>query len=125
MVALVQRYLTNFLALYLGCVTCYLLRTGWGWSPILSAAALDLAVTYVPLPASLDRKGLQIAFCTGTFVGMSSVQIISSPWQVLEVSVLGAVLYALAEPHGRGLGGRMGFIAFLVTSAWLLLKVFA
>jgi len=124
MPSLVLRYLGNFLALYLGCAGCYLLRTGLGWSSILSAAVLGVAISYVPFPARFDRKGIQIAFCTGTFVGMSSLQIIGNPWQVLEVSLLGAALYVLAGPHLKGIGGRMGFIAFLATATWLLLRAF-
>jgi hypothetical protein len=125
MPSLVQRYLGNFLALYLGCAGCYLLRTDFGWSSILSASVLEVAISFVPFPARFDRKGIQIAFCTGTFVGMSSLQIIANPLQALEISLLGAALYVLAGPHLTGLGGRMGFIAFLATTTWLLLRAFA
>jgi hypothetical protein len=121
----VQRYLLDFLALFLGCLLCFLLRTGWNWSPLLAASALGVAVTYVPVPARFDRRGIQIAFCTGTFVGMSSLKIISSPQQVLVVSLLGTALGVLAGSHFKGIGGRMGFIAFLASSTWLLLRVFA
>ena len=120
-----RRFLLNFLALYLGCATCFWLRTGWGWSPILAAAALGVAVTFVPLPARIDLKRVQIVFCTGTFIGMSSPQIFSGPRPLLEVSLLGAVLCVLAEPYLKGIGGRMGFIAFLATVTWLLLGALA
>ena len=68
---------------------------------------------------------MQIVFCTGTFIGMSSPQIISGPRPLLEVSLLGAALCVLAEPYLKGIGGRMGFIAFLATVTWLLLGVLA
>ena len=122
---LAGRCLLNFLALYLGCASCFWLRTGLDWSPILAAAALGVAVTFVPLPARIDFKRMQIVFCTGTFVGMSSLQIIPGPRQLLEVSLLGAALCVLAEPYLKGIGGRMGFIAFLATVTWLLLGVLA
>lgn len=125
MPSLVQRYLSNFLALYLGCVGCFLLRTELGWSAILAAAVLEVAITLIPLPARFDPKAIQIAFCTGTFVGMSSLQVIATPLQALEVSLMGAALYGLTGHHLKGLGGRMGFIAFLVSTSWLLLKALA
>ena len=120
-----QRYLLDFLALFLGCLLCFLLRIGWNWSPLLASAALGFAITFVPVPARFDRKGMQIAFCTGTFVGMSSLKIISSPQQVLLASLIGAALCVLAGSHFKGIGGRMGFIAFLASSTWLLLRAFA
>jgi hypothetical protein len=125
MLSLLPRYLINFLALYLGCATCFWLRTRWDWSPILAAAALGVAATFVPVPSRFDQKRLQIVFCTGTFIGMSSAQIISGPRQIFEVSLLGAALCVLAEPYFKGLGGRMGFIAFLVTMLWLVKGAFA
>ena len=125
MPALVRSYLSNFLALYLGCVGCYLLRTELGWSAILAAAVLEIAITCLPFPSRFDPKSIQVAFCTGTFVGMSSLQIIATPLQALEISLMGAALYGLAGHHLKGLGGRMGFIAFLVSTSWLLLKALA
>ena len=122
---LAQRCLINFLALYLGCVGCLWLRTEWNWSPILAAAFLGVAVTFIPLPARFDEKRIQIVFCTGTFVGMGSAQIISGPREVVEVCLVGAALCVLAEPYLKGIGGRMGFIAFLASVLWLLLRVFA
>jgi hypothetical protein len=56
---------------------------------------------------------------------MSSLQIIATPLQALEISLMGAALYGLAGHHLKGLGGRMGFIAFLVSTSWLLLKALA
>jgi hypothetical protein len=120
--AFAQRYLVNFLALFCGCAACFLLRTDWNWSPLLAAAALGVAVTFVPVPARFDQKRLQIVFCTGTFIGMSSGQILSGLGQILEISVLGATFCILAEPYFKGLGGRMGFIAFLVTVTWLVVR---
>lgn len=125
MPALVRRCLSNFLALYLGCIACFWLRTGLNWSPILAAAFLGVAVTFIPLPSRLDQKRIQIVFCTGTFVGMSSAQILAGPRQILEVSLLGAALCVLAEPYLKGIGGRMGFIAFLASLMWLLPRIFA
>jgi hypothetical protein len=118
-------FLTIFLALYLGCLGCALLQAQWGWSSILASSALGFAVTFLPWPARLNQREIQVAFYTGTFAGMSSSQILSSPLQILAVSLVGAALYLAAKPYFNGLGGRMGALAFLATSLLLLLRIFA
>jgi uncharacterized membrane protein len=55
---------------------------------------------------------------------MSSDQIMSTPWHLVVISLLGAVLYALAKPYFRGIGGKMGLLAFVATGLWLVMRLF-
>lgn len=117
-------YFAKFSAFYFGCLICFFLQSELKWSAITSSSVLGFLITLIPFPPRFDRKGIQVAFFTGTFAGMSSPEILSNYQHVLMISILTFIVFAVAKPFFVGLGGKMGAVAFLSTCFWLIIKAF-
>ncbi|WP_347358588.1 hypothetical protein [Bdellovibrio sp.] len=50
---------------------------------------------------------------TGAFVAMGSKTVDAGAAQILLVSLMGSTIYVVISPYFKGLGGRMGLIAFI------------
>eukprot|EP00537_Pseudo-nitzschia_pungens_P015309 CAMPEP_0172412356 /NCGR_PEP_ID=MMETSP1061-20121228/77861_1 /TAXON_ID=37318 /ORGANISM="Pseudo-nitzschia pungens, Strain cf. pungens" /LENGTH=302 /DNA_ID=CAMNT_0013148585 /DNA_START=121 /DNA_END=1026 /DNA_ORIENTATION=- len=84
------------------------------YSNVMASAALTLVCSMV-----FDKRLGQAAFC-GTFAGMCSTSVIPTKGLALGLGAVTSVLYEILI-HSRnaflGVGGRLGFTAFLATTA--------
>jgi len=108
-------YLRKFAAFYLGCVSCYLLQTHFQLSAVLASAAVGFLAPSLP-----TTPEIQAAVAIGAFAGMCSPRVMPGHLHVLIISLFGSAVYLLMRPYFKGVGGKLGFIAF-VSSLLLLL----
>lgn len=106
----------------MGCYSCWLLQSLFGWTAILAAATVGLMGTFIPAPSLLDHRGVQAAIYAGTFAGMCSPNILENPWHILIVSFFGTILYFFTKPHLKGFGGKLGTIAFFSSMLLVMVK---
>jgi hypothetical protein len=112
-------YLKSFALFYAGCVSCFLLQRQVHLSAVVASAAVGLLGSLVP------EVEAQALIYSGSFAGMCSEEILSSHLQVLFLSLVGGAIFIVAKPHFKGMGGKMGAIAFVSSLFLLALKVLA
>jgi hypothetical protein len=115
-------FLTKSLAFYLGCLGCFALQREGQLSPVLSAALVGLVGSFIHLPALYERSGLHAAIYAGAFAGMSSDSILKGHLDVLVLSLIGALLFILARPFGKGVGGRLGVISLTASLIYFVVR---
>ncbi|WP_374074579.1 hypothetical protein [Bdellovibrio bacteriovorus] len=115
-------FILKFFAFFMGCYSCWLLQSLFGWTAVLAAATVGLLGTFIPVPALLDRRGVQAAIYAGTFAGMCSPHILENPWHILIVSFFGTILYFFTKPYLKGFGGKLGTIAFFSSMLLVMVK---
>jgi hypothetical protein len=117
-------YLKSFALFYVGCVCCLLLQRQIHLSAIIASAIVGLIASFAPGIFALPEGEVQALLYSGSFAGMCSEQILSTHSQVLFLSLVGAAIFIVAKPHFKGMGGKMGAIAFVSSLFLLGLKVF-
>ncbi|WP_408097124.1 hypothetical protein ACJVC5_18995 [Peredibacter sp. HCB2-198] len=84
-----------------------------GLSPIRTSTMLTLAFYLMTLPFDFQHKlVLQSAFLGATFVGMSETGKMSE-WRLFWASLVYSLLFYYVLPFNIGLGGALGFAAFM------------
>ena len=111
-------YLKSFGLFYVGCVGCFLLQRQIHVSAVVGSAVVGLLGTFLP------ESEAQALIYSGSFAGMCSEEILGSHLQVLFLSLVGSAIFIVAKPHFKGMGGKMGAIAFVSSLFLLALKVF-
>ena len=112
-------------AILLGCGACAWLVQQHAVSPTLASASLLLLSSFIPLRSSKNPSSIRAAFGMGTFIGMDSSQIVAGPAALVLLVLLGLCLTILARPYFRGVGGRMGALAFITTALYVFLSELA
>lgn len=100
-------YLLKFSAFYFACLTCWILQTQFGFSPVLSSALIGFSGSFVP------HKGVQAVIYAGSFAGMCSPEYLNTDGTIFVMSIVGSSVYLFSKPHFTGFGGRLGTIAFI------------
>lgn len=103
----------KYLAFFAGCYACFFMQVIFHQTAVFSAAAVGFAGTFLHFPKIYERQGLHSALFAGSLAGMCSREILTGPWDVVWVSGFGAIIFVLARPHGNGVGGKLGTIAFV------------
>lgn len=98
----------KFCAFFLGCFSTFFIATNFDLSAVIVSAAVGLLSTFIPI----DKKYHTVIY-SGSFAGMCSQSILTSYNQIFILSFIGAILYLSLASHFKGLGGKLGTIAFL------------
>ncbi|OAA31638.1 hypothetical protein AT15_06075 [Kosmotoga arenicorallina S304] len=98
-----------------GALLSYILNVYLGLGAVVAASVVGL------VGASLVKKYAVPIYC-GSFVGMVSPEVLHDFTHVLLASFIAGVLYILAQEVYKGVGGKLGAIAF---SSWVLLSMFS
>ncbi|AZZ35581.1 hypothetical protein CIK05_01795 [Bdellovibrio sp. qaytius] len=89
---------------------------------MLAAASIGFLGTFIPNTRRIDQIHIQATIYTGTFVAMGSKIDQTSLWQLFMVSAIGTTLYFALDRYFKGLGGKLGSIAFITTLLSLFLR---
>jgi hypothetical protein len=108
-----ERWLLKFGTFLGGCLFCFYLQSRHGLSPVISAAFTGLLGTFIPDTKRIESTHVHSTIYMGAFVAMGSKIVTAGPWQILLVSFLGSTIYFFISPYFKGLGGRLGLIAFI------------
>ncbi len=112
----------KFFCFFGGCWLCFFLQSHLRFSSVLAAASIGFFGTLIPKNPRLDPLHIQATIYTGTFVAMGSAIDQTSLWHLLLVSTIGTTVYFLMDRRLKGLGGKLGAIAFISTLLSLLLR---
>ncbi|WP_413580909.1 hypothetical protein [Bdellovibrio sp. HCB288] len=118
-----QLWLLKFLTFLLGCMTCFYFQAKWGMSTVESAALTGLLGTFIPESHRIDRNHVHANIYMGAFVAMGSKITEQGFWEILLVSAIGSLIYFVMSQYFKGMGGRLGTIAFISSLLGLALKV--
>lgn len=95
-----------------GCILCFEAHTVLHISSVLSSALIGLLGSFVTSSKKPIINACPAAIYSGSFAGMCSIEIIQSFAQLLGVSLLGGFIYLSLESHFKGIGGKLGTVAF-------------
>lgn len=108
-----ERWLLKFGTFLAGCLFCFYLQSRFGLSPVISAALTGFLGSFIPDAKRIESTHVHATIYMGAFVAMGSKVVTAGAWQIVFVSLLGSTIYFFMVPHFKGLGGRLGLIAFI------------
>ncbi|KYG67429.1 hypothetical protein AZI86_01855 [Bdellovibrio bacteriovorus] len=82
-------------------------------SAVLAAAITGFLGSFLPDTKRIDGTHIHATIYIGAFVAMGSQVVSAGPLQIFLVSFIGTTIYFLITPYLKGLGGRLGLIAFI------------
>ena len=108
-----ERWLLKFGTFFGGCLFCFYLQSRFALSPVISAALTGFLGTFIPDTKRIESTHVHATIYMGAFVAMGSKVVTAGPGEILLVSFLGSTIYFFVSPYLKGLGGRLGLIAFI------------
>lgn len=119
---IIKRFIVKFMAFFIGCYGCFVLREQTGLTPVVSSALVGLLGSFIPFPKSFNGKGIHDAIYCGSFAGMCSLSYLSTVSSFVVISGLGSFVYLLTVPYFKGHGGKFGSMAFITFLLFLFSK---
>ncbi|WP_421970676.1 hypothetical protein [Pseudoalteromonas sp. SSDWG2] len=90
--------------------------------PVVLAACIPAFIgTLLPFDEKYEAHP-QAAIYAGTFAGMCSAHLITGYWQLVVLSLIGTILYALSMNLFKGFGGKLGGVAFVSVALLMLTR---
>lgn len=108
---------TVFIFIPIGALSTYYLSIYWQLGPVLSAALVGLSASYL-FPIFSQRSSVgwltnaEVPVYCGAFVGMCSSDVASGITFIVLASFFSSGLYLLTLTTFKGIGGKLGTIAF-------------
>lgn len=118
----IELWLFKFFCFLSGCWLCFYIQSELHVSAVIAAASIGLLSTFTPNNRRIEAVHIQSTIYSGAFVAMGSRLDQTSVWQLLLVSLIGSTLYLVLDRYVKGLGGKLGLIAFVSTILSLLLR---
>jgi hypothetical protein len=112
-------YSVKLLSFFLGLYGCFVLHQLLGVPIVVSAASIGLIGSILPTTTQFQHHP-QAAMYAGAFAGMCSSDVISSPYELVVISLIGAAIYTSLKNHFIGVGGKLGAIAFVSVASVVL-----
>ncbi|WP_413586929.1 hypothetical protein [Bdellovibrio sp. HCB274] len=104
-------------------MTCFFFQAQLEFSVVASAALTGLLGTFIPDTKRIESTHVHANIYMGAFVAMGSKITQQGFWQILLVSAIGSLIYLVMSQYFKGMGGRLGLIAFISSLLGLALKV--
>ncbi|WP_413294622.1 hypothetical protein ACLSU7_05860 [Bdellovibrio sp. HCB185ZH] len=118
-----QLWLLKFFTFLLGCMSCFYFQAQLGMTPVMGAALTGLLGTFIPETKRIEKTHVHANIYMGAFVAMGSKITDQGFWQIFFVSAIGSLIYFVMSRYFKGMGGRLGLIAFISSLLGLALKV--
>ncbi|WP_413578042.1 hypothetical protein ACLVWU_05865 [Bdellovibrio sp. HCB290] len=118
-----QLWLLKFFTFLLGCMSCFFFQAKMGMSTVEAAALTGLLGTFIPATKRIESNHVHANIYMGAFVAMGSKVTEHGFWEILLVSAIGSLIYFVMSRYFKGMGGRLGLIAFVSSLLGLALKV--
>ncbi|WP_413560630.1 hypothetical protein [Bdellovibrio sp. HCB209] len=120
-----ELWLFKFITFLIGCMVCFYFQAKWGMDVVTSAALTGLLGTFIPETKRIESNHIHANIYMGAFVAMGSKVTEQGFWEILLVSAIGSLIYFAMLRYFKGMGGRLGLIAFISSLLGLALKVMA
>ncbi len=114
-------YLAKLLSFFFGIYGCFFLHSSLHVPVVVSAASIGLLGSFFPSHLRFKHH-IQSAIYAGAFAGMCSYDIVSSVYDLMLMSIIGAALYTALRNVLIGIGGKLGAIAFVSVASVILTK---
>ncbi len=108
-----ELWILKFSTFLMGCSICFYLQSEFKLTAVVAAALTGFLGTFIPDTKRIESTHVHATIYMGAFVAMGSKVVSAGPWQILLVSLLGSTIYFFISPYFKGLGGRLGLIAFI------------
>lgn len=97
-----------------GALTTYFLNHQLGFGPVLAAALVGVAASFIPNinKASVYLQGLPTVIYCGAFIGMSGLHVANGYAFVLTASFFTGIFLMVSKSVLQGVGGKLGALAF-------------
>ncbi|WP_458984621.1 hypothetical protein [Pontibacter sp. CAU 1760] len=122
-----RRDFVAVLFVVVGALLAFYINIILAFGPVIGAAFVGVVASFIPRlkPQSrLLQEAPAAAYC-GAFVGMSSQHIAETPFFVLMASLITGLLLVFSKNFFRGVGGKLGTLAFGgVAVTYLLIFLF-
>lgn len=118
-----ELWFLKFSTFLLGCYFCFYLQSHFKLSVVIAAALTGLLGTLIPDTKRIDSVHVHANIYMGAFVAMGSKVVDAGPLQILLVSLIGSTLYFVISPFFKGLGGKLGLIAFISSLLGLAMRL--
>ncbi|WP_420935402.1 hypothetical protein ACOJR9_05860 [Alteromonas sp. A081] len=115
-------YSVKLLSFFLGLYGCFVLHELLEVPSVVSAASIGLIGSFLPTTTQFQHHP-QAAMYAGAFAGMCSSHVISSTYELVFISLVGATLYTTLKNHFIGIGGKLGTIAFVSVASVVIVKL--
>lgn len=117
-----MRLVYKAIILIIASFSCYLLQAKWHLNSVLSAAIVGTCGTFITPPKRYPKILFESLILSGAFIAMGTFFITHSILFLFFASITSATLFILLESYFHGLGGRLGFIAFISSLLSLLMS---
>lgn len=118
---MIKLVILKFTAFLFGFSLCFSMHSALSVPVVLAAAFTGLIGSLLPFTDTLKRH-LASTIYAGSFAGMCSASLITSYWEIVIISLIGASLYLLSINMFTGFGGRLGSLAFTSVAIFVLAR---
>lgn len=89
----------------------------------MAAAVTGFLGSFLPETKRIEGTHIHATIYIGAFVAMGAQVVNAGPLQIFIVSLIGTTIYFLVTPYFKGLGGRLGLIAFIASLLGLAMRL--
>ncbi len=118
-------FIVKYMAFFLGCFFCFLLHAKLDVPIVIASSVVGLIGSFIPLPSFIKERyhtHPHAAIYAGSFAGMCSAELITSYWELGIISMIGALIYILTMNLFHGFGGKLGSVAFVSVTLFILVR---
>lgn len=105
----------KFLTFLLACAFCFFLQAKLNLTAVVAAALTGFLGTFIPESKRIDGTHVHALIYMAAFAAMGARVVTAEPMQILFISLIGSTLYFFISPYFKGLGGRLGMLAFIAS----------
>ena len=103
----------------LGCIVCFCLQQYFATPNYWACPLTGLAGSFLPISNFYNQKKAIAAVYCGSFAGMTSLAHLQEIEQLLLLSLLVGIAFHCLTSFFRGVGGKLGSIAFFSSQCFL------
>jgi hypothetical protein len=118
---MINRALIIF-AFGLGCTLTFYGHQFFSISPVLSSSLVGLLGSFVVSRKYSIVNHLPAAIYSGSFAGMCTSEVIQNTWDMVSTCIIGGFFYLLIDKYLKGIGGKLGAVAFTSVAIIFLIK---
>ena len=118
----IELWILKFLFFLFGCWLSFFLQSTYHISGVMAAALIGFLGSFIPENSRIEHFHVQATIYTGTFVAMGSKINHTDYGQLFLVSAVATTIYFALDRYFKGLGGKLGLIAFISTLFSLFLR---
>lgn len=110
------------IAFVAGCMLCFWGHEWFSLSAVVSSCLVGLLGSFVTSKKYPIVNSCPAAIYSGSFAGMCSATMIKSFGELFSVALIGGITYISLDCYFKGIGGKLGTVAFTSVAIFYLLN---